>query len=343
MMKLKIEKVFFENKENFISFNSSIYSTRLSAIEQAQYKFNLSPQLSFVATDNNKVVGQIILYPASFFYLNNKENCVFAYDYIVHPEYLNTGIGVKLLSKTIKEYIHFGIGLSDISRKLHLVLKEKPVGNIHKYLFTKNLLTYFYAGFKTYLKFSVRKMPSKIFWQPSVEFNSFTGVKTNSLPSYIRPWNDDLIEFGRDKEFLELRFERFISKYAYYQIFDYQQKLHGYFILRVELWRGMRVIIVSDYRVKKDNNKAFDLIIFVTKKLMKQNRLDAVLFGSSLKIIDDRLIANNFKKVGLPSEIFTNLPLESGWESKAVERNLIFATPADSDFEFNLGNELWKK
>ena len=76
---------------------------------------------------------------------------------------------------------------------------------------------------------------------------------------------------------------------------------------------------------------------------MKLNKLDAILFGSSLHWVDKELLKNKFKKVGLPSEIVTNLTLDSNWEVKASDRNFIMATPADSDFEFNLGSELWKR
>jgi hypothetical protein len=111
----------------------------------------------------------------------------------------------------------------------------------------------------------------------------------------------------------------------------------------VEIWRGMRVLIVADYRCNLDNLYVLDMMIYTSKKIMRRNNLDAILFGSSLQIIDTNLAKNGFKKVGAPSEIVTNIPLESEWEHKAHSRNLIFATPAESDFEFNLGDNLWQR
>ena len=343
-MKLSVVESSEVLKEKFISFNERIYSERLTALKQASFKWELQniAQKSLLALDDSEVVGQIILYPAQCFYLNQIQNCVFAYDYIVDPKYLNTGIGVKLLSKTIKNNIHFGIGVSDLSRKLHLILKEKSIGNIYKYIFTKNLLPYFYAGIKTYFKIDLRKLPAKIKWQQTIKIDSLVGEKANSIPSYNQAWNDDMIEFERSKEFAQTRFSSFDSKYIFYHIFDDRQVLQGYFIIRLEIWRGMRVLIISDYRSAKRNDDVIDFISKATKLLMEENNLDAILFGSSLKWIDERLLKQKFKKVGIPSEILTNLPLEDNWEVKASERNLIMATPADSDFEFNLGNELWK-
>lgn len=341
-MKLKVVKSTAVQDLKFIEFNTKIYPRRKSANTQANFKLNQKlKDAHLIALDNDEIVGQIILLPTSCFYSSKKFDCVFAYDYIVHPDYLNTGVGVKLLHKTIKEHIHFGIGVSPVSRKLHLVLKEKYIGEVRKYLFTKNILSYFYAALSTYLKFDIRKIPSTIRWLQSFQYNSLSARRTFFISSHNFVLKSDIIEFSRDSEFMKIRFQPFKNNYSFYQIFD-GEEIAGYFILRVELWRGMRVLIISDYRFNGDT-EIIDFILNISKKILRNNNLDSVLFGSSLKIIDERLIANSFKKVGLPSEIFTNLPLESGWETKAAERDLIFATPADSDFEFNLGEQLWKK
>lgn len=343
-MRLSVVESFPDLKEKFILFNARIYSTRLTTLNQASFKWELQDvgPKSLLALDNEEIVGQIILFPAQCLYLNQKQNCVFAYDYIVDPNYLNTGVGVKLLSKTLKNNIHFGIGVSDMSRKLHLILKEKSIGNIYKYIFTRNLLSYFYAGINTYFKIDLRKLPSKVKFKQTIKINGLFGEKSDSIPPCNQAWNSDLIEFGRSKEFAQTRFYRFKSKYIYYNIFDDKHELQGYFVLRVEIWRGMRVLIISDYRSVKGNNDVANFICESTKMLMKENNLDAILFGSSLKWIDEILLKQKFKKVGIPSEILTNTPLEDNWERKSSERDLIMATPADSDFEFNLGNELWK-
>lgn len=343
-MHLSVVKLLQSQEREFIDFNLSLYPKRANALGQIYYKFQLQNKQRIIshliAIDNDKIVGQIILLPTSCFYYSNKFNCVFACDYIVHPDYLNTGVGVKLLQKTIKQHVHFGIGVSYMSKRLHLVLKEKHVGDVIKYLFTKNIMSFFFATINTYLKFNIRKVPSAICWPQNFYHNTFSAERTKSLPFHNSVLKADLIEFSRNSEFMKLRFEPFKFKYSYYQLFDNKQVV-GYVILRVELWRGMKVLIISDYRFNGES-QIIDFILNIAKKIMRSNNLDSVLFGSSLKIIDDRLIANNFRKVGLPSEIFTNLPLKDDWETKAVERNLIFATPADSDFEFNLGDELWK-
>lgn len=346
-MKLSVVESSNRYKKCFVDFNIKIYPERKTTEEQALYKWELqfhsqsSPHL--LALNDEQVVGQIILFPAHCYYNNQKSPCVFAYDYIVQPEYLNTGVGVKLLSKTIKSHIHFGIGLSELSRKLHLTLKEKPIGNIHKYVYTKNILSYFFAGVNTYLKMDFRRLPAKLSWKDNLSFNSFKAIRVLNLPDQQHAWNPDLIEFARDEKFSNVRFNMISPKYVFYEVYNAQNNLTGYFVLRVEIWRGMRVLIVVDYRLKIGDEEAMNIIVKSAKTLMKLNKLDAILFGSSLHWVDKELLKNKFKKVGLPSEIVTNLTLDSNWEVKALDRNFIMATPADSDFEFNLGSELWKR
>lgn len=335
-----------EYRETFIEFNKLIYAERETSETQAIFKWELQNAVDKVphllALNNDEIIGQIVLYPAKCFYQEKVDNCVFAYDYIVHPDYLNTGVGVKLLSKTIKDHIHFGIGVSDISKKLHQILKEKSIGNIYKFLFIKNPLAYVYAGLHTYLKINLRKLSDKEKFEDSISIDSFNAIKKDCLPKTETGWNKDLIEFERNDDYGYLRFGSFKNKYFHYHIFDSNKTLQGYFVVRREIWRGMRVLIVADYRMVANNNKVVEFICKATKKLTKRNKLDAVLFASSLQRLDEELLKQQFKKVGLPSEVFTNLTLESGWEEKARERNLIMATAADSDFEFNLGNKLWK-
>lgn len=343
-MKLSVVDGLSVNKDAFISFNIRTYSERKTSLEQAEYKWNLQHNGTshFVATDNDEVVGQIVLFPMACQYNGKKYNGVFAYDYIVAPDYLNTGIGVKLLHKTLKTHIHFGIGLSDISRKLHLALKEKSIGEIHKYVYFKNFFSYLYAAFKTFLKKDLRKMPSHLEWGNKFQSNALSAEITTTFPDH-EIWNNDLIEFDRSQSFSDLRFKSISNSYRIYQITNSSGTLLGYFVLRVEIWRGMRVLIVADYRCNLDNLYVIDMMIYTSKKIMRRNNLDAILFGSSLQIIDTNLAKNGFKKVGAPSEIVTNIPLESEWEHKAHSRNLIFATPAESDFEFNLGDNLWQR
>ncbi len=346
-MKLSVVECDINHRDSFIVFNTQIYKDRLTALEQAHYKWSVINEVfnasHFLALDDEKIVGQIVLLPYKCYYNNQKFDCVFAFDYIVDPAYLNTGVGVKLLAKTLKSHIHFGMGVSNISRKLHIIMKEKSIGKVHKYLYTKNLLALVFAGIKTYLKWNVRKLPSTLHWPKSFQSHGLIVKVSETAPFQQFVWNNEIIEFGRDKDFVDIRFNKFPNKYVYYQIFNQLEKLRGYFVCRVEIWRGMRVLIISDYRFVIQDEDVLNCILLVAKKLMQINRMDAILFGSSLKWIDETVQKNNFKKVGVPSEILTNLTLDTNWKEKADKRDFIFATPADSDFEFNLGNELWIK
>ena len=329
-------------------FNVQLYKDRPVPDQQLLFKLDCAGdkqvQPSIISLDEGRVVGQIILLPIDFYWNNEIQKAVFACDYVVQPEYLNTGLGVRLLTKTIKENIHFGMGLSPISKKLHLALKEKMIGSVDKYLYIKSSFAYFHIACMTFLKFSLVKVPAKQDWPAEITDIGFGALRKDSFNGYDRAFNPGLIEFARDKQFLNWRFNKwFKGKYAFYEIADSKGEVAGYFVARAENWRGINVLVIADYRYNIKRDDVMDFICLAAKKLMKHNGLMGILMGSSLSVIDQKLSENSFKKVGVPSEIVTNLKLgDPDAEERNSNRNLIFANIADSDFEFNLGVNLWQ-
>ena len=346
-MKLSVQDYDSYFYEEMIRFNTGIYSERPFAKEQVSYKLasneGKNVVKSLLALDEEKVVGQIFLLPAGYSYKGEEHNCCYGVDYIVAEEYRNSGLGIKLLSKTIKEQIHIGIGLSDISKKIHLRLKEKLIGQVDKYLYLKNIASYLHIACKTYLNITLKRSFPQKAGPEKLASGGYDVIKQKEIPFSSRPWNKTVIEISRKPEFIRWRFVNMLKqKYESFNIYK-KDELQGYFIVRAEQWRGINVLIVSDYRYSLNKPAVLDCICSAAKIIMKKRSLDAVLFGSSLQVIDEGLAANKFKKVGVPSEIVTNIKIDEAILNTAVgARSLIFATPADSDFEYNLGTKLWE-
>jgi hypothetical protein len=75
------------------------------------------------------------------------------------------------------------------------------------------------------------------------------------------------------------------------------------------------------------------------KKLAKIFDLDGVMIPSSYSLIDKELKKNLFIKIGNPTSIMTNIISDIFTEEKINKRDVIIATFADSDCDFNLGSE----
>lgn len=347
-MKLSVQKYDGELYDEMIRFNESVYKERAHTKNQVIHKLESvddnNNSRTLIALDGDKIVGQMFLLKAGFFYKGKLEECYFGCDYIVDESHRNTGIGIKLLNKTIKEQQHIGIGFSEISKKIHLRLKENLIGSIDKYLYVNSLLTYFYIVCKSILKIPLKGEAKSKPGPEKLLVNGYNVIKKDKIDALNTPWNSELLEISRTADYNKWRFGGMLKgKYETYNIYDTNENLQGYFIIRTEHWRGINILLVVDYRFQVNNTEVLNCICAAAKIIMKKKSLDAVLFGSSLKIIDGVLVKNKFKKVGVPSEIITNIKMdEKDLPTSIDNRTLIFATPADSDFEYNLGSNIWE-
>lgn len=71
-MNLNVVESTIKFRDSFIAFNTRLYADRLTFLQQAIYKWELqnfnSKCLHFLALDEEKIVGQIILLPCAYFY-----------------------------------------------------------------------------------------------------------------------------------------------------------------------------------------------------------------------------------------------------------------------------------
>jgi hypothetical protein len=327
-------------REPLRDFNHRVYSNRLGLKNQTAFKLAITALTpSPIARLNHQVVGQLLLFPATYHYKNARDNFYFGYDYIVDPTMLNTGIGFKMLSDVVKNHPHVGIGLSDVSKRLHLLLKEKLIGSLDKFLWLNGLLPKLFLAIDRFLKFQLLKPSSLTKIDNSYRHNGFEIVHVDQNKGSNIVWNPNLLEFGRAEIFYQMRYERIPNQYHHFEVVS-KNGLVGTFTIRSAFWRGINVLILVDYRYKILESAVFAAIINTLKTIVRTNGFQAVLTGSSLAKVDEQLLQSGFLKGGIPAEIVTNIRLNESPEDVS-SRNIIFATLADSDADFNLGEGLW--
>ena len=92
----------------------SFATTDFSDGTEADYLANLRakecfiPELSFVAVDSGKIVGQIVLYRMQINCGNRKEEQLVISPLSVHPDYFKRGIGTKLIAQGCKLAVEHG-------------------------------------------------------------------------------------------------------------------------------------------------------------------------------------------------------------------------------------------
>ena len=198
-----------------INFNKKLFPKRNMIRESISYRFIKNPFAkgldSIICVDDGKIVGQFLLMPCQFKFKNEIHKSYWGMDYITSIETRRTAVGSILCMKAIKEKIHFGVGLSPISLKIHKALKEKDIGAVNKYLkinFSLNVLkSIFYK--------------KNNFYPPKISFNdkNFFLVKDpGEIKSSDGYWGKNELEFSRNEKFLKWRFFYYEDKYILYRL-----------------------------------------------------------------------------------------------------------------------------
>jgi hypothetical protein len=122
------------NKEQFQSFNSKIFANRNNNYYEKSIHWRVFENPYF--QDNweyfhlldGAIVGQIIPVFSKFYFNGECFICLWGSDFFVDQQYRDSYVSVVLLKKIIREHLHFGVGMSNVSEMMHLAMKEKVIG-----------------------------------------------------------------------------------------------------------------------------------------------------------------------------------------------------------------------
>lgn len=330
--------------QDFIEFNSAINPDRDDAETRFKSEVLANPLLEnksqpfiLVAFDgNHRIVGQHLHNPFEYCFEGKIDKGFFGYDFYVTEACRGQGIGYALASESDRQFFpHFGLGVSEKSKKILLSLNNRVIGNLYIFIWLKNIASLIrlirHLLFKERTRTNSKQIEMNIFPQQiEVDGNTFRRVGSIEQWSFT-PIKHELLEFSRSLEFLNWRFFNRNGKYAFYLLNEPDSKT--YFVVRPIATKGLNLLAIVDYRCSVDDNKSFKLILRASKFLARFVRCDGIFTMSSHQHFDTILIKNGFIKKRKPINLLTNAPIDFAHDLIERRQN-VFATMADSDLDY---------
>ena len=273
--------------------------------------------------------------PVQFKYNNEIKDAAWGMDYVVDEEHRGSIAGVQLCKKALKENLHFGIGLSDVSLKMHLIFNERVIGKMTKFVKIHKVFSLVNRSFKKNTRIQAT-FPEKI----QVGNNCFYKVhRPEEIKSDNGYWHEDqYLEFSRNNDFLKWRFFYYQEKYTVYKLQDDTNNFKSvYFVLKNIVWKNLNCFLLVDYRINA--NRDFQNILKAVSKLAKINNIAATITGSSLDSLDKELKKKLYFPYGSRMDIVTNF--KDILSANELENSKVMVTFADADCEHYYGSKEW--
>lgn len=314
---------------NIAEYNSQIYPEK--SIDSSIYlNFWLSKEGADISDniilkdEDGRIQGQILTSPMSYYYDKKRINTVWLFDLIVNEELRHEAWGVDLIIACMDAHpASCSTGSGPTALPLHLKLGNKMLGEIRKYVGIVNPL-YLLTSFRR-KRINIERFPNEV----QIKDYKYRKISEEELPSYDEPFNDNLFEIARDRNFLKWRFFNDLHQYAFYLAEDIQ----SYFVVRSILLKGFRILELVDFRSEAKESE-FERILRAVHKIAKEISLPAVVCGSTLNVFDSVLERHHYKSIGRPRPVIGFVKCKDR-KDDIVQRNFCFVTLADSDGETN--------
>ena len=269
--------------------------------------------------------GQVLASEMSYFYKQERIDTVWLFDLIVDEELRQDSWGVDLLLACMDKHPRScSTGSGPAALPIHLKMGNKILGEIRKYVGLANPLCMLTSPFRGNIK--AEQFPSSV----AVNGKTFRKLSREEMPNLTKPYNDNLFEIARDKEFLQWRYFNDLHSYAFYK----DELSDDYFVVRTTIQKHITVMLLVDFRCDMNDSKAFEIIYQATKKVMSKLHIGMLIVGSSLKVVDDVLEQHGFKSVGRPRPVIGFVKVKDR-KADIEARNFFLTTFADSDGETN--------
>lgn len=330
--------------DGFFEFNKKINSTQKNIVERLTRQIFDNPLLTgkshpsiLIALDEkDQIIGQHLHNPVEYFYRGECKTGFFGFDFFVEEAYRGQGIGFSLASAGNQKFFpHFGLGVSESSKKILLSLNNKVIGNFYIYIWIRNIFSLIRLALHSLLndKLIPRKGEPNNFRFPNEL--SFNGCRFNLIRSLnhweYHPWNEDILEFSRSLSFLNWRFLNGQGNYSLYLLDE--PDATTYFVTRRIYSRGLNLLALVDYRLPFEDEEKFKLILQASKLLARKAHCDGVYTISTVQFFDACLKRSLFFKRPKPITILTNAGINFP-RTKIEQRKCVLATMADSDMDY---------
>lgn len=294
-------------------------------------------QDSLLIYDNESIVGVNLCIPAKALIGQNEHNIVWSYDTLVLSEYRSTDAGTFIAEFWYKRKNLFGAGLSDISERMCHIMKSKFLAFVPAFLKfnfkSKFVFNFIYPCFST--KAFIKKDFPKLIRTKGGLFERINHAEELQLPE-SGYWNEDLIEFKRDQNFIKWRFFYKDSPYVLYTLKHKEAELPVYFAARICVWHNMPLIYIVDYRFPLTVSDSFNLILKSAEYLCYKLGCAGVYIRSSLDMLNKILKNKGYLRKGRGAQIVSRF-------KPATEKDYpVFFTAVDSDMDFKISENLRK-
>lgn len=327
------------NKKPFFDFNSTAFLSRGDFNEKLtnfRYFNPLHPGdfandniLSFDDSDN--ISGQALYHPANYYFENEKRPMEWGFDLFVRPDMRSESVGIHLMEyiKAQKSTPIFASGVGEKALKIEKFFGYHIIGYLKKYY---KIVNPFFAI--TGLLAPKNIKPSQFPKVVMVGNDRFEKTAMEQLWNASEPYNNNLLEFERDRKFLQWRFYSDGFGYAVYRLMDDSAQKPLYFVVRTVKIKKITTLILVDYRYDTAKKEQLELILNAAAKVCSRLFLPIMVTGSSHQVTDKVMESKKFKVTGKDRPIICNKKEYKIFKEPIANRNFIFSTLADSDGEY---------
>lgn len=331
--------------EKYIEFNRAVYPLRKGLEKSIEFKLKCpGSELdndsfpSLIALNNDDaIIGQFQLLPCIYHYRGGKYDANWGMDYIVDEKHRGGSAGVFLAKQALKNP-HFGMGLSSISFKIHILFGETHIGNYKKFIRFKSPVSLISFVLRNIFNFVTPQKEGCFVDYPQelhVKGANYKIVDDFSLFNGL-PFRSDVIEFDRSSTFMKWRYGQYRSAFKIFASTS-GTTLNAFFVVRLVFWKKCPFLLLVDYRYKEGY---LNSLIKAVKKLLGQSKAMGIITLSTLDEIDKELHKNLFFRFGQMGSIVSNVKHKFS-QDEIDNRALIQLTFADSDADFFYGNKEW--
>lgn len=284
---------------------------------------------------DGSIIAQLLYHPANYFLDNAKYQMEWSFDLFVRPDMRQESLGLHLfefIKANKKELPIFASGIGEKALKIEKFYGYHVIGHLKKYVKIVNPL-FAITGLMRKKYISKSKFPNQIKGK-----TNFVKVNFEDLWDAPKPYNSELLEFERDKTFLQWRFFSPDFEYVVYkqESETNSNKNPNYFVVRTAKMKGITFLILVDYRYEVNNSLAFQSIIEAAHKIANQLFLPIVVTGSSHLTADQVLEAAKYKANGRDRPIICNKKEYKKYKETINNRTFVLTTLADTDGEYLL-------
>lgn len=311
-------------------YNKKIYPDKvITAKEYLDFWLNRNEraidQCLILREVDGSIHGQVLASEMSYYYKQDRINTVWLFDLIVDEKLRKDGWGIDVLLACMDKHPRScSTGSGPTALPIHLKMGNKMLGEIRKYVGLANPFCMITSPFRGNIR--AEKFPSSV----TTNGKTFRKLSREEMPDLTKPYNDNLFEIVRDKEFLQWRYFNDLHSYAFYK----DEQSDDYFVVRTTILKHITIMLLVDYRCDMRNGNSFENIYQATKRVMSKLHIGLMIVGSSLKVVDDVLEHHCFKSVGRPRPVIGFVKVKDR-KADIEARNFLLCTFADSDGETN--------